>query len=182
MMGWVVGKKMVGNNKLLLKKTKGNNSITANSAEELFHGEEMSDVDPIMVDEQSKKSQSEISDNTYQAIAQRIVDITEDNLITQDGNKEKLRKPLQSFIMALLSLQFVVLVFVLFLNDSCLHLETDLVKTYIVSVFAETLLGLTIMISFAFSNKEEVQLISILNSVISDFKVFGSDQHPNGKK
>ena len=54
MMGWVVEKKMVGNNKLLLKKTKRNNSITANSAEELFHGEEMSDVDPIMVDEQSK--------------------------------------------------------------------------------------------------------------------------------
>ena len=129
------------------------------------------------VDEESKKSQSEISDTTYQKIAQRIVDITEANLKKQEENKKALRKPLQNFITVLLSLQFTVLVLAMFLNDFCLHIEADLIKTYIVSVFAETLLGLTIMISFAFSNKEEIQLISILNSVISEFKVFGTEHN-----
>ncbi len=134
------------------------------------------------VDEKSQKpTQSEISDNTYQDIAKRVVDITEKNLREQEDKKDALRKPLQNFIVAILSIQFVVLVFLMCLNDFCFHLEADIIKTYIASVFAETLLGLTIMISFAFSSKETVQLIKILNAVISDFKVYGSENSKNKK-
>lgn len=160
------------------------NSIDADFLEGIIFAKEKKNFQEKIyrVDEESKKSQSEISDTTYQKIAQRIVDITETNLQKQEENKKTLRKPLQKFIMALLSLQFAVLVLAMFLNDFCLHIEAELIKTYIVSVFAETLLGLTIMISFAFSNKEEVQLISILNSVISEFKIFGTENNTSKNK
>ncbi len=37
------------------------------------------------------------------------------------------------------------------------------------------------LIKFAFSNEQEVELISILHSVVSDFKVFGSDNSVKDK-
>ena len=147
------------------------NSIGVENLEELLSGNTAVSV----VDKESQKDQSEKSDNTYQAITQRIVEITEDNLIAQEDNKAKLRKPLHIFIIVILSIQLLILATILFGNNAWFKFDAEIIKTYIVSVFAETLLGLTVMIRFAFSNKQEVELISILNSVVSDFKVFGTD-------
>ena len=156
------------------KTTVNSNSIDASMLVGLLH--DIGHYDNMMeIDEESRSNtQAEISDNTYQDITKNIVEITKTNLEKQECNKNKLRKPLQIFIIAILSVQLLILAIMLFGNNF-FNLDPDVIKTYILSVFAETLLGLTIMIRFAFSNKQEVELISILNSVVSNFKIFGEN-------
>ena len=85
--------------------------------------------------------------------------------------------PLQQFISGMLFLQFLALLVLLFFNSVCFNLEAEIIKTYIVSVFAETLVGLIVMVKFAFSNDQEVQLMQILNAVVSNFQVFGNNNN-----
>ena len=87
--------------------------------------------------------------------------------------KKPLRDKLSNFIIFLLVAQFVVLVAVLFLNQALrLNISDFIINVYIVSVFVETLAGLFIMIKFAFESKQEIELISILNAIITNFKKY----------
>lgn len=126
-----------------------------------------------------EKTQSELSDDAYQEITKKVISITEEKLTQQANNKEKLREPLQKFISRLLIAQFSALLIILFFNDTCFNLETEIIKTYIVSVFAETLVGFIVMVGFAFSTDQEVELIKILNAVVSNFQVFGNNKDKN---
>lgn len=124
------------------------------------------------VDNESKeKTQSEKSDDTYQKIVSRVVDITHHELSEHKNDKRELRTPLLKFVIVILSIQIFLLGGVLFFNRWLL-LDTEVIKAFIVSVVAETLGGIMIMIRFAFSSKQELELIQILNSVVSKFKVF----------
>ena len=61
----------------------------------------------------------------------------------------------------------------LFLNRKLnLQISDFILNIYIVSVFVETLAGLIIMIKFAFDSKQEVELIKILNAIITNFKKY----------
>ncbi len=112
----------------------------------------------------------EKSDETYREVTTRVVNITEKNLEKQTESKENIRKELLPFIRWFLVLQYTVLCIVLVFNNAILHLNTTIITTYIVSVFAETLAGLIIMIKYAFDPKQEVELLKVLNAVVSDYQ------------
>lgn len=112
----------------------------------------------------------EKSDEDYREVTKRVVDITEKNLNKQTEAKDNIRKELLPFIRWFLVLQYTVLCIILVFNDIILHLNTTIITTYIVSVFAETLAGLIIMIKYAFDPKQEVELLKVLNAVVSDYQ------------
>lgn len=128
------------------------------------------------------KSLEEKSDEAYRQITNRIIDITEKKLESQISTKEKIRKPLSKFLPWFLIAQFAVLCIILFLNSCCFHLSDSVINTYIVSVFAETLVGFIIMIRFAFNMEQEVNLIGILNAIVSKFQKYKDHHHDNDKK
>lgn len=123
----------------------------------------------------SKFSQAEKSDNAYQNITRQIIDITEENLNNQVEDKKQSRVILQWFVIILLAVQFVALIIMIFCNG-LLNIDVDIIETYIVSVFVETLAGLFIMIKFTFNNSQEVELIKVLNSIIANFKKYVSSE------
>lgn len=113
------------------------------------------------------------SDRDYRRITETIIDISRSQLEQQTKSKQPLRKNLSRFIMGLLIAQLGILVAILFLNRVWnLQISDFILNVYIISVFVETLAGLIIMIKFAFDTKQEVDLISILNAIISNFKKY----------
>ena len=80
---------------------------------------------------------------------------------------------MSTFIIWMLACQYAVLVIIMFLNRVWdLQITDYILSIYIVSVFVETLAGLIIMITFAFDSKQEVELIKILNAIITNFKKY----------
>lgn len=130
------------------------------------------------IDKQTKnsldleKDLEKASDKIYREIAKNVVNFTEGHLITQAKNKRELRKYLLPFIIGLLVFQLIALCAMLALNTFWLHLDNSVINTFIVSVFAETLGGLIIMIKFAFDSKQELEMIGILNSVVTNFQKY----------
>lgn len=141
------------------------------------------------VDIKVVKSLEEKSDEDYRIITNRIIDITKENIDRQTEQKETMRKPLTWFVGVLLFAQFIVLVVILFGNTCCFNIPETVINTYIISVFAETLVGLIVIIKFAFDSKQEVNLIEVLNTIVSKFQKYKSgnsnedyniDDKPNG--
>ena len=64
------------------------------------------------------------------------------------------------------------LIVLLILNNHLIFASDSVVSAYVISVFAETLSGLIIMIKFAFQSKQDVELIKILNSIIEHFQKY----------
>ena len=113
------------------------------------------------------------SDRAYREITVEIVRITNEQLKEHNKSKKPIRSDLLEFIKRLLATQFTVLVILLWGNRGLeLGISETVFKVYIVSVFAETLAGLIIMIRYAFDTTQEVKLIAILNEIISHFKKF----------
>lgn len=131
------------------------------------------------IDEDSKelnspKEQNAIeSDRDYRKLTNRIIDETSGHLQTQVSDKKPLRITLMVFVIALLALQFFGLLAMLFLNQRWkLGISDQIIVTYIVSLFVETLTGLFIMIRFAFDSTQEGKLIEILNNIVEHFKKY----------
>lgn len=109
------------------------------------------------------------SDQAYREITQTIVDKTVEHLEKQNTRKETLRSNLAKFIKCFLSIQFAVLCLVLAFNKG-LNISDTVISAFIVSVFAETLAGLIVMVKYAFDSEQEVKLIEILNSVVQNYQ------------
>lgn len=131
------------------------------------------------IDEDSKelnspKEQNSIeSDRDYRKITNDIITQTSEQLKTHTKDKRPLRITLMIFVIALLTLQFIALIAILFTNQKwALRISDQIINTYIVSLFVETLTGLFIMIRFAFDSKQEVKLIEILNNIVEHFKKY----------
>ena len=113
------------------------------------------------------------SDQDYREITKTIIRKTSAQLEAHTNAKKPLRLILLWFVVALLSAQFVALVFILFFNNAWnLEISDYIINVYVVSLFLETLAGLIIMIKFSFDSKQEVQLIEVLNAIIRHFKKF----------
>ena len=113
------------------------------------------------------------SDQDYREITKTIIQKTSAQLEAHTNAKKPLRLILLWFVVALLSAQFIALVFILFFNNAWqLEISDYIINVYVVSLFLETLAGLIIMIKFSFDSKQEVQLIEVLNAIIRHFKKF----------
>lgn len=116
------------------------------------------------------------SDQDYRQITKTIIDHTATQLDKHTSAKSPLRMALLIFVISLLSLQFIVLALILFFKSLWgLAISDFVINVYIVSLFVETLAGLIIMIKFAFDSEQEIKLISILNSIVVDFKKYKED-------
>lgn len=113
------------------------------------------------------------SEKYYRELTNNIVDITEINLDKQIDEKKELQDRLVNFVVILLSFQFFVLVIMIFGNEVfSFNIPTSVFKFYIVSVFAETFAGMVSMIKFAFNNTQEMKLIGVLNTIVTNFQKF----------
>lgn len=132
-----------------------------------------SNANDISAIDRSARQNAIDSDKDYRRITEKIIDKTCIQLSAHTEAKKPLRKKLSNFIIFLLSSQFFVLVGILFFNRKWnLQISDFILNIYIVSVFVETLAGLIIMIKFAFDSQQEVELIKILNAIITNFKKY----------
>lgn len=132
-----------------------------------------SNTNDISAIDRSARQNAINSDKDYRRITEKIIDKTCIQLSAHTEAKKPLRKKLSNFIIFLLSSQFFVLVGILFFNRKWnLQISDFILNIYIVSVFVETLAGLIIMIKFAFDSQQEVELIKILNAIITNFKKY----------
>lgn len=134
--------------------------------------EKVDDVD-------SKINQDEKSDNSYQRTANKIVNISANQLSEQNTSKRHFQKILLVFFIILLSVQFLAIIVLVLIKGFSKNFEISdaILLTFITSVFVETLGVIAIMVKFSFNNEQETKIISILNSYIKDFKVYNSSEH-----
>lgn len=132
-----------------------------------------SNTNEVSAIDRSARQNAIDSDKDYRRITEKIIDKTCEQLNAHTTAKAPLRGKLSTFIICLLLFQFIVLVAVLFLNKVWdLQITDFILNVYIISVFVETLAGLIIMINFAFDSQQEVELIKILNAIITNFKKY----------
>lgn len=126
----------------------------------------------------SKRDRTETeyeSDKGYRDIANEIINISRDHLKFQRDGKKSLRKLFSAVFSILLLLQFISIVLFISLNAiTCcqFQISEELLRLYIVSVFVETLSAMAVMLAFAFASKEELNIVSILNNIISSYQKF----------
>lgn len=127
-----------------------------------------------------EKSQDEKSDDSYQNTARKIVNISASQLKSQNKTKTKMQKILLKFFSALLILQFIAIIVILLLKGfsvNLFNLSDTVILAFITSVFVETLGIVAIMVKNSFNHTQETEIISILNSYISNFKIYNSSEH-----
>ena len=125
------------------------------------------------------------SDKGYQKIAERVVTISEDYLKKQDDRKKPLQESFNKFFTKLLGMQYIVMIGLFLLNSfSCIPftISESLLMTYIVSVFVETLGAISVMLAFAFTSKEESNIVEVLNAVISNHQKYQARIDKKGDK
>ena len=112
------------------------------------------------------------SDKLYDNIVREVVDISKTQLSIQSTSKEKLKKGFSTFFKVLLSAQLIFLALLIAYQAIFVEkrLSDAVIIAYISSVFAETLGGVILMITYAFNSKEEVETISILNRVVQYYQ------------
>lgn len=142
---------------------------------------EYEDVDEI---DNEIATQDVRSDNTYQVTAKKIVRASIKQLIDQNSTKNGLRKVLLNSFIWLLFLQLLLIAVLVILSSCSINFNVDktVLITIITSVFVETLGVIAIMVKYAFDNTQEVEIINILHSYISNFKVFNSSEHQSKKQ
>lgn len=125
------------------------------------------------------QTQDEKSDDAYQKTTDKIVEISKEQLIKQYDSKKDLQKILSIFFVVFIAVQFLLLIVLLLIKGfyKDFKLENVVILSYMTSVFVETLGAIIIMIQFAFDSKQETKILSILSSVISNFKVYNSSEH-----
>lgn len=131
-----------------------------------------STTETLEIDNAVRKNAIE-SDRAYRKITTDIIDKTSSQLSKHTEAKTPLRKLLLVFVIILLSAQFIALIFILVTNRALkLEVSDFVINVYVVSLFVETLAGLLIMIRFSFDSTQEVELIKVLNAIISNFKKY----------
>ena len=114
------------------------------------------------------------SENAYIDIANKIVDASTDQLNQQNFSKNGLKEKFTKFFIIFISIQYgflaVLLASLAFFDF--VELDTTIIIAYISSVFVETLGAIVFMITYAFNSQQEVQILEILNKVITNFQKF----------
>ena len=124
------------------------------------------------------------SERGYREIAKLVVGIVKEYINTQNEKKTPLRKVFTITFSVLLVFQLITIVmFVLFDSFTCIPFEISesLLTTYMISVFVETLGAIAAMIAFAFTSKEESEIVSILTTIIQNFQKYNNATQGNDK-
>lgn len=114
------------------------------------------------------------SEDAYRKIALDIVDVSSDQLEEQNESKNRLKMIFTIFFIVFIAVQYLVLISFLYIKsfyDRC-GLSDTVIVSYITSVFVETIGAIVIMIKYAFDSKQEVNILEILNGVISNYQKF----------
>lgn len=127
-------------------------------------------------DKDAKHELERFSEEHYTRITEKIVNISSKQLESQNDNKIELRKTFQVFFTALLSFQIVSVIALVACNASipAFHISDNVLITLMTAVFLETLGAVIAMVKFAFNSEQEVQILKIMNSVISGFQKFNT--------
>lgn len=114
------------------------------------------------------------SERSYSEVVSKVVEISNEQLDRQDANKQSIRKIFTRFFTVFIILQFVVLSALLMFRGfvPSFDVSDELVTTYIVSVFVETLGVVASMVVFAFDTKQEVKILETLNRVVENFQKY----------
>ena len=148
------------------KKTAHEKEINISHSELSLKDNNAADAIDLILKQQSEDNDIEI--------ARDIVNISTDQLTIQNNSKNDLKSRFTTFFTRLLTSQYIVLILLLvvksFWTKACL--SDTIVITYMTSVFIETLGAIAIMIKYAFSSEQEVSILAILNSVISNYQKF----------
>lgn len=114
------------------------------------------------------------SEEAYIRIVEEVVNMSGDNLTTIRKDKSVLRDSFVSLFCYIIKIQLVVL-FIIFGLDALLpffDIAENIIITYMSAVFVETLGVIAVMIAFAFKSNEEIKIIDILNSVVSNYQKY----------
>lgn len=114
------------------------------------------------------------SERKYISLVDKIVDISKEQLGYQHSDKQAFRKVFGKFFSIFLSVQYIALLVIMIINAACpgFTISDNLIKAYIVSVFVETLGVVVVMVRFAFDTKQEVEILSTLNSIVEHFQKY----------
>ena len=116
----------------------------------------------------------EKSEENYIEIVKNIVETSKEQLNAQRDNKKKLRKGFTIFFCCFISIQFVVLMLIVFFKGFCSNftLNENVIMSLVASIFIETLGAIVIMIRFAFDSQQEITILETLNTVVENFQKF----------
>ena len=115
------------------------------------------------------------SDENYRKLAYDIFNASKEQLLKQNNNKDDLKAKFTTFFKCILIIQLIALFIIIILKGFALwsfSLSDNAFVAIIVSVFVETLGVVGIMIKYAFDSDQEVQILSILNSIVKDYQKF----------
>ncbi len=135
-----------------------------------------SPVDLYSLDSRAAKDRTNTeyeSDKGYRIITEQIINISGRYLKSQQDSKNQLRNKFVGFFSKLLKAQYIVLVIIVFLNSLehfSFSVSENILRVYIISVFAETLSAMAVMIAFAFASKEETKIVEVLNNIVENFQ------------
>ena len=121
-----------------------------------------------------KQSLLEYFEKEYAKLVNRVIDISDDHLKTQNTTKSDLRSFFTNFFVAFLFVQYIALVVLLVLNATLegFNISDNIFLTYITSVFVETLGVIIIMVTFAYGNKTESSILDVLKTIVGEYKKF----------
>ena len=118
------------------------------------------------------------SEQEYSKVAKQIVDVSVQQLKTQNRSKTLLKKIFTIFFVVFISIQYAALLalFVgrIFLPE--MNLSDEIIIAYMSSIFVETLGGIFLMIKYAFDSSQETNVLNILNGVIGNYQKFHGDE------
>lgn len=158
-------------------------SFVAGSSHKDPNGSE--EIDTVTEARKNISLLEETSESEYIELVKDIANVAKEQLKNQNDEKISLKCKLFKFIKWFLIIQYLVLVLVLIFNsfeatsvNSCLtfSISDDVINAYIVSVFAETLVGLIAIIKFAFDSKQETEILKILSNIVAGYKKYKSDK------
>ena len=132
--------------------------------------------DNIAADKIDQKLSDELAKNsevTYTDIAEKLVETSSVQLKTQNQSKTSLKKTFTIFFIVFISVQYLVLIALMFIKTFLnTYLRDTVLLAYISSVFVETLGAIILMIKYAFDSNQEINILNILNGVIKNFQKF----------
>ncbi len=131
------------------------------------------DVDLQELDNSSKKLAKE-SDESYRKVAEKIVEVSTDQLKKQNKSKNELKSSFSLYFKIILVAQLVGLFILLMIRgfSESFILSDTIIITLITSVFVETLGVVAIMVKYSFNSEQEVKILEIINYVIKDYQKF----------
>lgn len=114
----------------------------------------------------------EKSEEAYIEIVKVVVEKSGKNLDNLRNDKVALRKKFVNLFSFVLISQLIVLFAILITKGffSWFYISSDIIITYMSTLFVETLGVIAMMITFAFKSSEEIRIIDILNSVVSNYQ------------